>query len=216
MNLQRFRDRSEAGSLLARKLEPRRAEHPLVLALPRGGVEVAEPIATALDADLDVFIVRKIRAPAEPELAIGAVAEAGIVLWNESLVRGLDAQDRARPLERARRELEERLADYRSVAERVPIAGRTAIVVDDGVATGATLKAALAGIRAAQPARIVVALPGGPRDTLDEIAALPGVGELVVLAVPEPFWAVGQLYEHFGQVSNERVCEILRKFRSRT
>jgi predicted phosphoribosyltransferase/alpha-beta hydrolase superfamily lysophospholipase len=212
-----FRDRCEAGRLLARQLEPRRAEHPLVLALPRGGIDVAEPIASALDADLDVFVARKIRAPDQPELAIGAVAEGGVVLWNEPIVRslGLRPEERARQLDLALGELEERAAWYRAVAPRTPIAGRTVLLTDDGVATGATLKAALQGIRAERPARIVVALPGGPSDTLDEIAATPGVDELIVLVVPEPFWAVGQLYESFAQVSSERVCEVLRQRRRR-
>jgi putative phosphoribosyl transferase len=212
-----FRDRAEAGRRLAGELEGLRGAEPLVLALPRGGIEVALPIAQALDADLDVFVARKIRAPDQPELAIGAVAEGGQVVWNESIVRslGLGAEEKAHQLDSARRELEERTAIYRSAAPRVSIAGRTLIVVDDGVATGATLKAALHALGAQAPAQLVLALPGGARDTLEEIAALPGVSRVVVLAVPEVFWAVGQLYDLFGAVSSERVCVVLRTHRLR-
>jgi hypothetical protein len=121
----------------------------LVLALPRGGIEVAEPIAEALGADLDVFVSRKIRAPDQPELAIGAIAEGDVVLWNEPIVRslGLDRDEQQRALEQARRDLE-RVATYRAVAPRAPLEGRTLVVADDGVATGATLKAALKAPRA--------------------------------------------------------------------
>jgi putative phosphoribosyl transferase len=212
-----FRDRVAAGKLLAPRLEHLRAAHPLVLALPRGGIEVAEPIAQALDADLDVFVSRKIRAPDQPELAIGAIAEGDVVLWNEGILRELDVSDaeRERQLALARRELEERVATYRAVAPRLPLAGRTLIVTDDGVATGATLKAALAALRKESPARTVVALPGGAPDTLEEIRGMPGVDEVVVLTVPRMFWAVGQLYDVFDQVSTDAVCAALRRFRSR-
>jgi len=212
-----FRDREHAGLLLARELASRRSEHPLVLALPRGGIDVAEPIARELGTDLDVFVARKIRAPDQPELGIGAVAEGDVVYWNDALVRdlGLGPHEKARQLKLARSELEERVAAYRRVAARVPLAGRALIVVDDGVATGATLKAALLAIRTESPASLTVALPGGASDTLAEISSMVGAANLVALLAPEPFWAVGQLYESFRQVSNERVCSVLREYRAR-
>jgi predicted phosphoribosyltransferase/dienelactone hydrolase len=212
-----FRDRKEAGHLLARKLEHLKGADVLVLALPRGGIEVAEPIAEALGADLDVFVSRKIRAPDQPELAIGAIAEGDVVLWNEAIVRslGLDRDEQQRALELARRDLEERVATYRAVAPRAPLEGRTLVVTDDGVATGATLKAALKALHALVPARLIVALPGGSGDTLDEIRHMQGVDELVALATPAEFWAVGQLYDVFTQVSTEAVCAALRKARRR-
>jgi predicted phosphoribosyltransferase len=212
-----FRDRREAGRLLAERLVHLRGADALVLALPRGGIEVAEPIAQALDAELDVFVSRKIRAPDQPELAIGAVAEGDVVLWNEDILRalGVPAPARERQLGFARRELEERLAIYRAAAPKVPLAGRTLIVTDDGVATGATLKAALEALRKEAPRRLVVALPGGAGDTLEEIRRMPGVDEVVALAVPPVFYAVGQLYDSFDAVSSEEVCVVLRRFRER-
>jgi putative phosphoribosyl transferase len=212
-----FADRADAGRRLAERLGHLRGADAVVLALPRGGIEVGEPIAQALDLDLDVFVSRKIRAPDQPELAIGAVAEGDVVLWNDDIVRALrvSARARERQLALARRELEERLALYRSVAPRVPLAGRTLVVTDDGVATGATLKAALEALRKESPARLVVALPGGAADTLDQIRAMPGVDEVVALAVPAEFYAVGQLYDAFDQVSSEEVCAALRRFRAR-
>jgi putative phosphoribosyl transferase len=212
-----FRDRAEAGRLLVRKLEHLKGADALVLALPRGGIAVAEPIADALGAELDVFVSRKIRAPDQPELAIGAIAEGEVVLWNDEIVRslGIGAAAKERALALARRDLEERVATYRAVARRARLAGRTLIVTDDGVATGATLKAALEALRRESPARLVVALPGGPADTIEEIRGMKGVDEVVVLTTPVDFWAVGQLYDSFDQVSSETVCEALRKRRRR-
>jgi putative phosphoribosyl transferase len=208
-----FADRPAAGRALVPRLQHLAAANPLVLALPRGGIDVAEPIARSLSADLDVFVSRKLRAPSQPELAIGALAEGDVVVWNEELLRDLEVPGRAlrAELERVRAELADRVAEYRAVMPRIPIAGRTLVVVDDGVATGATLKAALAALREQRPARLVVALPGGAPDTLDEIARNPGVDELVALARPSPFFAVGELYDEFAPVSSQRVCEVLRR-----
>lgn len=212
----RFRDRAEAGRFLAERLAHLRPAHAVAVALPRGGIAVAEPIAEALGAELDVFVSRKIRAPLQPELAIGAVAEGGVVVWKEDIVAslGLSAQEREHALVVARRDLDERLAAYRAVAPRIPLTGRAVIVIDDGVATGATLEAALRAIAELAPARLVVALPGGPEDTLAEIRQLPGVDELVVLLVPSDFEAVGQLYERFDPVATEAVLDALRRRRA--
>lgn len=209
----RFADREEAGSRLAEGLSDYAGPNTVVLALPRGGVVVGEPIARALRCELDVIVSRKIGAPWQPELALGAVAEGDHVFWNEDVVAGMGLSEHTRneALAQARRELEERHATYRAVRPRAQIAGRTVIVTDDGVATGATLKAAIGALQAEGAARIVVALPGGPADTLAEIERLPGVEAVVALAVPELFWAVGQLYDRFDQVSTPEVCDILRR-----
>ena len=212
-----FRDRRQAGEELARRLGEYRGAETLALGLPRGGIAVAEVIARALDCALDVLVSRKIRAPSQPELAIGAVAEGNVVIWNEEIVAslGLGDADRARELKRARRELEEHASTYRAVAPRVEIKQRTVLAIDDGVATGATLKAALAAIQREGAARIVVALPGGARDTLEEIARLPGVHQVIAVAVPRDFYAVGQLYDSFDPVSTDEVCAALRRDRER-
>jgi predicted phosphoribosyltransferase/pimeloyl-ACP methyl ester carboxylesterase len=212
-----FTDRTDAGTALAKRLTAHRGPQTVVVALPRGGVVVGEQIARHLGADLDVLVSRKIRAPMQPELAIGAVAEGGVVVWNDAVIVDLALGEAVRKcqLAHAQQELEEHAATYRAVLPHAPLRGRTVIVTDDGVATGATLEAAIAAIRAAEAARIVVALPGGPQDTLEEIRDLTGVSEVVVVAVPKLFWAVGQLYDTFEPVSTEEVCVILRAARRR-
>jgi len=209
-----FVDRADAGRALAKRLTAHRGARTLVLALPRGGITVAEPIAHALGSELDVFVSRKVRAPGQPELAIGAVAEGGERVWNEDVLSQLGVSERARAheLERSQRELTERLLEYRAVRPRAELAGRTVIVVDDGVATGATLKAAIVALGHLGVSDLVVALPGGAGDTLDEIARMPEVRELVALARPEPFFAVGQLYDDFSPVTSEEVCDVLRRY----
>jgi putative phosphoribosyl transferase len=213
----RFIDRTHAGRQLADRLDRDRGAATVVLALPRGGVLVGEPIAVALGAALDVIVARKLRAPTQPELAIGAIAEGHVCYWNDDIVHALALtdDDRQWELERASVELAEHVATYRAVQPQVPVAGHTVILVDDGVATGATLRAAIAAVVQRDAARLVVALPGGPRDTLEEIDRMSEVDELVVLAVPEPFYAVGQLYESFRQVSSDEVCAALRRSRER-
>jgi putative phosphoribosyl transferase len=208
----RFDDRQSAGRLLAEPLERYRGADTVVVGLPRGGVDVAEPLAVELEADLDVLISRKLRAPQQPELAIGALAEGDIVSWNEDVVAelGLDREDRRRELQRVAGEIGQRVELYREILPRTPLRGKTVILTDDGVATGATLRAGAEAALSEQPGRLIIALPGGPRDTLEEFAAMPGVEEVVALTSPEPFYAVGQLYVSFAQVSDERVCGILR------
>lgn len=207
-----FIDRGDAGRALAHRLRQYAGARTLVLALPRGGIAVAEPIARELGAELDVFVSRKVRAPGQPELAIGAVAEGDVVVWNDDVLvdLGVDEAARRRELERSRQELAERLAKYRAVRPRAALAGRTVIVVDDGVATGATLRAALVALGKLGVTELVVALPGGASETLDAIARMPEVHKLVALARPEPFYAVGQLYDRFDPVSSAEVCDALR------
>ena len=208
-----FVDRADAGGEIAKRLLSHRGARTLVLALPRGGIAVAEPIARELGAELDVFVSRKIRAPGQPELAIGAIAEGDEVVWNADILTqlGVSESARDRERERSRRELAERLREYRAVRPRAELGGRTVIVVDDGVATGATLKAAIVALANLGAKRLVVALPGGAGETLDEIARMEQVEELVALARPEPFFAVGQLYDDFSPVSSAEVCEALRR-----
>jgi putative phosphoribosyl transferase len=208
-----FADRAEAGRALAQHLLQHRGAGTLVVALPRGGISVAEPIARELGAELDVFVSRKVRAPDQPELAIGAVAEGDVVVWNDAIVTqlGVGQRERARALAQSQKELTERLEEYRAVRPRAPLVDRTVIVVDDGVATGATLRAAIVALAKQGVTELVVALPGGAADTLEEIARMPEVRELVALARPEPFYAVGQLYDVFTPVSSAEVCEVLRR-----
>lgn len=212
-----FASRAEAGRMLAARLDRYRGAETLVLGLPRGGIAVAEPIALSLGSDLDVLVSRKLRAPSQPELAIGALAEGEVVLWNEEIcyALGLTDEDRAWELDRVRHELDERVAAYRAVRPRAELKDRTVVLVDDGVATGATLKAAVSAAQREGAAGIVVALPGGPRETLEQVAGLPGVCEVVALVAPEAFWAVGQLYESFPQVATEEVAAALRRARER-
>jgi putative phosphoribosyl transferase len=209
-----FGDRAGAGRALAEELGAYAGADTLVLALPRGGIAVAEPIARRLGAELDVFISRKIRAPGQPELAIGAIAEGDVVVWNEAILTQLGVMEgeRAEALARSRHELVEREREYRAVRPRAPLAKRTVIVVDDGVATGATLRAAIVALGKLGVKRLVVALPGGASDTLDEVAQMKEVHALVALARPEPFYSVGQLYDEFPAISSAQVCRSLARF----
>ncbi len=212
-----FRDRTEAGARLGRCLDRHAPDRPLVLALPRGGVAVAAPIAAALAADLNVLLARKIPTPGQEELALGALVEGGTVVWNEDILAalGIGLKLRGAIEERTRCELAERAAAYREILPADGLAGRTVILVDDGVATGATLHAAILAAAASGPAHLVVALPGGAYSTLNDLAELPGVERLVALAVPDQFEAVCQLYERFDEVSVDVVCDILRAERAR-
>ncbi len=208
-----FRDRSEAGRRLAERLMHLAGASPVVLALPRGGVPVGFEIARALEAPLDLVLVRKIGAPFQPELALGAVVDGGRAetVLNEDLVRefqipeGYLAQEGARQLE----EIERRRELYLAGRARVPLEGRTAIVVDDGIATGATMEAALRATRRADPDRLVLAVPVAPADTLERLR--PEVDELVCLATPRLFGAIGAFYDDFRQLTDEQVVDLLRR-----
>jgi putative phosphoribosyl transferase len=202
-------DRGEAGRLLAERLEPLRSEHPIVLGLPRGGVPVAYEIARHLEAPLDVLIVRKVGAPENPEYGLGAVAEGGVRLLDEARIR--DAGHRVRDLQptiaREAAEVERRAASYRGGGHRLDVKGRTVVLVDDGVATGATLEAAIRSVRARGPRKVVIALGVGPADTIERLRSLADAVE--VLLVPEPFFAVGEWYRVFDQVSDDTVRRLL-------
>jgi putative phosphoribosyl transferase len=209
-----FADRTEAGRLLAQRFAGRVLADPVVLALPRGGAPVANEIALVLDAPLDVVLVRKIGAPGHPEFALGALVDAPepILVMNEGVPAQLDdfVADEAR---RQTTEIERRRVLYRGVAPPEPLAGRTAIVVDDGVATGATFRAALMAVRRAGAAHVVAAIPVAPADSLEALELL--ADDIICLVTPEPFFAVGGHYADFGQVSDEEVIALLRDSRAR-
>lgn len=209
-----FANRMEAGRALARDLAAKQYPGPVVLALPRGGLPVAAEAARILDAPLDVVLVRKIGLPSQPELAIGAVVdgERPQVVVNAAM-RPLVEQNRREfdTLKAAElREIERRRALYLKNRSRVSVSGKTAIVIDDGLATGATARAALKAIRARGPVKLVLAVPVAPRDTLDDLAA--ECDEVVCLKVPENFFGVGQFYRDFPQLTDEDVQRTLDAF----
>ncbi|WP_345049128.1 phosphoribosyltransferase, partial [Streptomyces rameus] len=210
-----FRNRLEAGRRLSTRLEHLRGQDVVVLGLPRGGVPVAAVIAEALDAPLDICLVRKLGVPYQPELGMGAIAEDGLRVINQEMLRGtgVSETDLARVEERERQILLERAARYRGEAPRVSVAGRTALVVDDGVATGSTARAACRITRARGAARIVLAVPVAPRDFARRLGA--DADELVCLDTPWDFAAVGQFYADFTQVDDEEVTACLRRAASR-
>ena len=207
-----FADREEAGWMLVERLRGEALEKPLVLAIPRGGVEIGAVLARGLGAELDVVLSRKLRAPHQPELALGAVSESGEVYLNHFASAMTDAGDAYVEAERKRQlaEIERRRALIRAVRPQALIAGRTVIVTDDGVATGATMIAALHTVRAAGARQIIVAVPVGAPDRIDALRPL--CDRIVCLQEPEAFWAIGQFYRDFAQVEDERVLELLRDF----
>jgi putative phosphoribosyl transferase len=207
-----FADRQEAGQALARTLQSLRLDKPLVLALPRGGVPVAVEVAKALSAPLDLLLVRKIGAPGQPELAVGAVAGLGAsrqTLLDAGLMAatGAEPAHMERETARALAEMERRRQRYLKGRATAAVGGRTVIVVDDGIATGTTVRAALKALRALKPACVVLAVPVAPASALPALAPL--VDTLVCLWTPEPFYAVGAHYLDFRQVSDEEVVAAL-------
>jgi len=205
-----FRDRDEAAHRLADRLKSYRGKHPLILAIPRGAVPMGQVIAKALNGDLDVVLVRKLRAPLQPELAIGSVDESGwTYLANYARDYG-GSSDYIETEKRAQLEtIRKRRAQYTPIRPPISPAGRTVIVIDDGLATGATMIAALHGLRASKPAKLICAVPVAPPDTLAKVADL--ADEVVCLESPDFFQAVGQFYRHFPQVDDDEVIDILRQ-----
>src|SRR6202035_732908 len=205
-----FRDRRDAGRLLAEKLAAyaNRADA-LVLALPRGGVPVAYEVARALDAPLDVFLVRKLGVPGYEELAMGAVATSGVRVLNDQIVNGLGIPSYVIDAVAAQeqQELERRERLYRGGRPPPDVRGRTLILVDDGLATGATMRAAVMALRQLQPARIVVATPTASPEICEELRA--EVDDVICAITPEPFLAVGHWYEDFSQTTDDEVRGLL-------
>ncbi|MDT7789573.1 MAG: hypothetical protein QOF58_7992, partial [Pseudonocardiales bacterium] len=206
-----FRDRRDAGRVLARMLEGYRGrDDVVVLALPRGGVPVAYEVATALGAPLDVFVVRKLGVPGHEEVAMGAIATGGVTVLNDDVIRGLGISPEAvqQMAEREGRELLRRERAYREGRRPPDLSGKTIILVDDGLATGASVRAAIRAVRQHRPARIVVAVPAAPAPTCGELADL--VDDVVCASTPTPFVAVGESYWDFTQTTDEEVRELLR------
>lgn len=206
-----FDDRRAAGRALAARLRPyAERSDVVVLALPRGGVPVAFEVAEALGAPLDVFLVRKLGTPGHRELAMGAIASGGVRVLNDDVVRwyGITPSDIDEIAREEQRELARREAAYREDREPAPVEGRVVILIDDGLATGSTMRAAVKAIRQRNPARIVVAVPVGARESCDELAAI--ADEVVCLRTPEPFSAVGAWYLDFAQTSDEEVRRLLQ------
>jgi putative phosphoribosyl transferase len=203
-----FSDRREAGQSLAEDLRWLEQEDPVVLAIPRGGVEVGLAVARVLGAPLDVVIPRKVGAPGNPELGLGAVAEDVEVL-DQRLIELLGVSDEylRAEIERQHEEIRRRSEAYRAGRPPVVVRGRTAIVVDDGVATGGTAAAALRSVRKRGASRVVLAVPVAPPDAVKRLRE--EADEVRALATPEPFFAVGQWYAHFPQVSDQKVIELL-------
>ncbi|GAA3798093.1 phosphoribosyltransferase family protein [Sphaerisporangium flaviroseum] len=208
-----FADRAEAGALLAEMLADIGLADPVILALPRGGVAVAAPVAERLDAPLDVLVTRKIGHPDQPELGLGAIAEGGEPVFDVAFLSRLriSVEDVTPVVEQERRELARRVTAYRGERALPRLAGRDVVVVDDGLATGGTARAALRAIRAARPRRLVLAVPVGSSRT---VAALRDeADEVVVIATPSGFSAVGQWYVRFDQLTDADVLRLLRRGR---
>ena len=206
-----FPDRTAAGRQLAEQLVHLEGQDLVVLGLPRGGVPVAYEVARALGAPLDVLVVRKLEAPSRPGLAMGAVGEGGVLVLNDDVVaRAGVGQPELEEIEgRERAEMERRAQRYREARPRMPLAGRTAVIVDDGIATGATARTACRMARAHGAARVVLAAPACAPRTAEQLRS--EVDELVVLETPPGFFAVGQVYADFRPVRDEQVVELLQR-----
>jgi predicted phosphoribosyltransferase len=206
----RFRNRAAAGRALARALSHYAGRDDVaVLALPRGGVPVAYELARELRAPLDVFLVRKLGVPGHEELAMGAIASGGVLVLDEGVVRwlGISEDQIQKTLAREMDELRRREAAYRDARQLPDLKGKTVILVDDGLATGASMQAAARAVRRHEPARIVIAVPVASRATCQQFRA--EVDEVVCAVTPAPFYAVGNWYEDFSQTTDEEIRELL-------
>lgn len=207
-----FRDRADAGRALAAKLADYAGrEDTIVLALPRGGVPVGYQVARALGAPLDVFVVRKLGAPGHEELAMGAIASGDVVVLNEEVLKAMNVQPAAidEVIASERKELARREAAYRDDRPPADVRGKTVILVDDGLATGSTMRAAVTALRQHEPAAIVVAVPIGAASTCHELGAI--ADECICAFTPEPFRAVGMWYEDFSQTEDSEVADLLAR-----
>jgi len=211
-----FKNRIEAGIKLAEALKDYQNKDVIVLTIPRGGVVVAYEVAKRLNAPLDLIIPRKLGAPMNPELAIGAVSQDGTIVLNEDLVSMLeiprdyiDAEARGQI-----REIERRMSKYRGEGKPLPeVMGRIVILIDDGLATGATVRAALLTLKKQKPKELIIATPVGPADTIEMLSSQ--ADKVVCLEIPPFFNAIGEFYDDFGQVEDEEVIEILQKSRQK-
>jgi len=205
-----FHDREDAARQLAEQLKGRSLQDPLILAIPRGGVVTGAVLARELGAELDIVLSRKLRAPDQPELAVGAIAEDGRVFINPRVREFLDIDEAYLAEERRHQtaEIARRKKLFRGVRPAAPITRRSVIVTDDGIATGATMIAALQVVKTQRPHEIIVAVPVASPDRLEEVRRW--CDDIVCLLYPEEFWAIGQFYEDFTQVEDEQVVELLR------
>lgn len=209
-----FADRRDAGRKLAARLAPYAAQQPVVIGLPRGGLPVAAEVAERLGAPLDVIVVRKIGAMWQPELGIGAIAEGGIRILNNAILAevGMSHEDVEEVTAREREELERRVSRYRGKRQPVSVAGRPVILVDDGLATGYTARAAIEALRRRGAGRVILAVPVAPLDSVRELQSVADE----VIAIETPTWslAIGEWYEDFSQTSDEEVASILAAARA--
>lgn len=209
-----FRDRQEAGRRLAARLAQRDdLRSPVVLALPRGGVPVAREIAQAIDAPLDVLVVRKLGVPWQPELAMGAIASGGVRVLHEDIIRdaGVSRDDLEKVASREAREVERREEAYRGEQGIVPLEGRTVILVDDGIATGSTAEAAVQAVRRHGADTVLLAVPVAPKESIERLGSV--VDEVICLATPASFHAISLWYENFPQLDDADVRRLLAPWR---
>jgi putative phosphoribosyl transferase len=206
-----FKNRVDAGQKLAKKLESLKNEKPVILAIPRGGVVIGDVIAKTLGAKLDIIVSRKVGAPNNPELAIGAVMHDGSFLPNTAIIESLDVPKKYIEQEIASelKEVERRLMKFKRDT-KYELGGRTVVVVDDGIATGATMFAVVQWIKKQNPKKVIVAIPVGPQDTIERLSS---IVQVVVLDIPAFFAAVGEFYDEFDQIEDSQVIEILSRYR---
>ncbi len=205
-----FRDRREAGTLLAKELAEYRGKDAIVLGIPRGGIIVARELARELRANLDIVLARKLRTPGAEELAMGSVSEEGRVFLNDEVIWGFGIDKASVQQEKAAQmtEMTRRRDLVRNILLKVPLKGKIVIITDDGVATGATMQAAFWSVRQEGPAKLIGAVPVGSAETIRKLAG--NVDEMVCLRAPPSFSAVGQFYRYFNQVEDDEVLKILR------
>jgi predicted phosphoribosyltransferase len=207
-----FRDREDAASQLAERLRERPLHDPLVLGIPRGGMALGAVLARELDADLDIVLARKLRAPGQPELAIGAVSESGEVYLGPQMQEIVEPMTAYLERERLHQcaEIARRKSLFRTIRPQAPVVSRSVIVTDDGIATGSTMMAALQSIRPQGPRELILAVPVIARDQLANLSQL--CDDIVYLLAPKSFLAIGQFYRDFHQLEDDDVCDVLRSF----